>query len=227
MKARQDDTILFLGKQSDIYCDQALELCERSFSRVTSCIGNPYGEPLPEKALEWKGDYIISYLGRWILPEEVLSKASNGAINFHPAPPEYPGVGCVNFALYDEVGEYGVTCHHMAPEVDTGEIIEVKRFDVFEYDNVQSIIDKAYFFQKMLFQKVINYILYNKRLPPASTNENWTKKPTSKKSMESLYKVNPNVSKLELERIIRATSFHEWQPHINLHGYKFSLDFQQ
>ena len=79
----------------------------------------------------------------------------------------------------------------------------------------------------MLFQKVINYILYNKRLPPASTNENWTKKPTSKKSMESLYKVNPNVSKLELERIIRATSFHEWQPHINLHGYKFSLDFQQ
>ena len=64
MKTKQDDSILFLGKQSDMYCDQALKLCERSFSRVTSCIGNPYGEPLPEKALEWEGDYIISYLGR-------------------------------------------------------------------------------------------------------------------------------------------------------------------
>jgi hypothetical protein len=42
--------------------------------------------------------------------------------------------------------------------------------------------------------------------------------------MEELYTINPKVSKGELGRIIRATAFREWQPHINLHGYRFSLD---
>ena len=63
-------------------------------------------------------------------------KSKTAAINFHPASPEYPGTGCNNFALYENAGEYGVTCHYMAPKADTGKIIKVKRFPVFANDDV-------------------------------------------------------------------------------------------
>ena len=72
----------------------------------------------------------MSYL-IWVVPEWLLRKAKIAAINFHPASPDYPGIGCRNFALYENAKEYGVTCHHMSATIDTGSIIEIKRFPIF------------------------------------------------------------------------------------------------
>ena len=56
--------------------------------------------PFPKEAKKWQGDYIISYLSRWIVPSYLLNNAKIASFNFHPASPEYPGIGCNNFALY-------------------------------------------------------------------------------------------------------------------------------
>src|SRR4030095_109021 len=93
-------------------------------------------QPFPQDLHNWKGDLIISYLSQWIIPQLLLEKAAVAALNFHPGPPEYPGIGCTNFAIYDNVDEFGVTCHHMAARVDTGKIIAVKRFPVYESETV-------------------------------------------------------------------------------------------
>ena len=61
------------------------------------------GERLPEDIQCWDGDYIVCFRSLFILPDSLLKKARIAAINFHTAPPEYPGSGCINFALYDEV----------------------------------------------------------------------------------------------------------------------------
>ncbi len=90
----------------------------------------PLGRSTAREARSWQGDYIISYLSRWVVPAELLERARRAAVNFHPASPDYPGIGCNNFALYENAAEYGVTCHHMAPRVDSGEIIAVRRFPV-------------------------------------------------------------------------------------------------
>jgi len=37
---------------------------------------------MPKSALEWKGDYILSYRNLYFLPAKLLSKAKNAAINF-------------------------------------------------------------------------------------------------------------------------------------------------
>src|SRR4030066_251191 len=124
---RSDNKRLFLGKADDEASARALELCQSRFERLTICLGG-WGDAFPGEAREWEGDYIISYLSRWVVPEFLLSRVRKAAINFHPASPAYPGIGCNNFALYEDAKEYGVTCHHMASKGDTGAIIAVKRF---------------------------------------------------------------------------------------------------
>ena len=39
--------------------------------------------------------------------DDTLKKAKN-AINFHPAPPKYPGSGCYNFAIYNKDKKIGM-----------------------------------------------------------------------------------------------------------------------
>ena len=225
---KQDDSILFLGKEGDRLCQKALDLCKKNFTRVTSYMSSGYNQEMPIKAKYWTGDYNISYLNRWILPETLISNALGGAVNFHPAPPEYPGCGCANFALYDEVGIYGATCHYMKPKVDSGDIIKVNRFTVNRHDDLETLLEKSYFFQYLLFEEAIEHILTHKRLPPADPNEKWVGDPTTKKQMEALYEIKPFengelISENNLKRIIKATSFNKWQPSINLHGYNFTL----
>ena len=119
--------LLFSKRRDDFYFQKAYDLIKLNYPDVLLVQGLP-GEPFPKEYLSWQGDYIISYLCPWVLPDALLQNAKKAAINFHPGPPQYPGTGCTNFAIYHEVDEYGVTCHHMAPHVDSGNIIAVSRF---------------------------------------------------------------------------------------------------
>ena len=117
----------------------------------------------------------MSYLARWIVPAPLLARAAL-ALNFHPGPPEYPGYGCNNFAIYEGAREYGVTCHHMAPRVDTGAIVEVLRFPVLDSDNAGTLLARAYDFQLVLFYGVLGRIIRGEVLPVSS--ETWADSPS-------------------------------------------------
>ena len=212
-------SILFLGKLDDPYCQAGLEFCEQNSDHVTACLGAKWGVPLPDEAKNWQGDLIISYLSRWVVPKYLLERAQLAAINFHPASPDYPGIGCNNFALYDESEEYGATCHHMAPKVDTGGIVKVSRFPVFSNDTVKSVLERTYTYQLALFYDVLGEIFKGKPLP--ASKETWTRKPYSRVEFDELMAITPDMSAEEIARRIRATDFGEWQPSIKLHGFTF------
>src|SRR5258708_25780730 len=139
-------SLLFLGKTDDRECARALKFCQQNFGTVTFCLGK-WGDPLSEEISNWSGDYMVSYLSRWVIPDEVLKHAKKAAINFHPASPEYPGIGCTNFALYEDATQYGVTCHHMTARVDSGSIIAVRRFAVYPEDDVEALLKRTYLHQ--------------------------------------------------------------------------------
>jgi methionyl-tRNA formyltransferase len=216
--AQSNDSILFLGKKQSDDCRQALEFCERAFVNLTSALGD-WGEPFPEKLRSWRGDYIISYLSRWVVPASLIENASRAAINFHPASPDYPGIGCTNFALYEGAAEYGVTCHHMAARVDTGSIIAVKRFPVLADDSVASLLERTYVHQLALFYEIIGLIHAGRALPQSP--ETWTRPPFSRAEFNELSKIRPEMTESEIRARIRATSFGRWQPTITLAGYTF------
>lgn len=213
-------SILFLGKEEDLHCSKALDFCLRNFSDVTAFLGK-WGDRLPQEARQWEGDYIISYLSRWVVPDALLKCARRAAFNFHPGSPDYPGIGCNNFALYDEAAEYGVTCHHMQPKVDTGRIIAVKRFPVFQEDNVHSLLTRTHDVQLALFYEMVGLLAAGRKLP--ASDEKWTRPPYSRKEFNELGRITPDMSDEEVARRVRATSFGIYQPTVEIAGFTFVL----
>ena len=216
--ATSDVSILFLGKADEAYCARALDFCRARSSNVTFALGK-WGDPMPKEARNWQGDYIISYLSRWVVPADLLARARRAAINFHPASPEYPGIGCNNFALYEDAKEYGVTCHHMASKVDTGALVAVSRFPVYPTDDVEALLERTYQYQIALFFEIVGLIVEGKDLPVS--NETWTRPPFTRKQFNELFKVTPEMSKEEIARRVRAVSYKHWQPYVEIEGFRF------
>ncbi|TMO83625.1 formyltransferase family protein [Pseudoalteromonas spongiae] len=210
--------VLFLSKKNDVHSEKALKHLNQFGWEVTSCVG-VWGDKLPTDAQTWEGDLIISYLSRWVVPESLLVKAKVGAINFHPAPPEYPGIGCINFALYNNEGTFGATCHHMLSKVDTGKIIKVKRFPVYEKDNIQSLLERTYDYQLSLFYDVMDQF-YSEHSFPVST-EVWSREAYTRKEFNELFEITKEMDEVEFNKRVRAISFGGYQPWIEIHGKKF------
>lgn len=216
--SQNKSSVLFLGKADDPDCGRALEFCQASFAAVVHCLGR-WGDSLPADARGWKGDYIISYLSRWVVPEKLLRRATKGAINFHPAPPEYPGIGCNNFALYENAARYGVTCHHMASKVDTGPIIAVRRFPIHAADDVASLLKRTYAAQIELFLEIARLMVEN--LPLPISTEAWTRPPFTRRQFNELFRITPAMSHDEISRRVRALSYGQYQPYIEIAGFRF------
>jgi methionyl-tRNA formyltransferase len=196
--------ILFIGKADDQYSKYAGDFINLHFPGTLTIYGKR-GELFPQEAADWKGDIIISYLSQWIIPDKVLKNAAVMAINFHPGPPDYPGIGCTNFAVYDGVSEYGVTCHHMLAKVDTGNIISVKRFPVYKTDTVFSITQRCYALILDQCFEIFDYIIQGKSLP--ESKEFWTRKPYLRKELNKLCRITPDMPVEEINKRIKATNF--------------------
>ena len=219
--SKKECSILFLGKSNDENTKRALSFCQLNFTSVDSCLGR-FGEGrLPEQTNQWSGDYIVSYLSPWIVPGPLLHRTRHAALNFHPASPDYPGIGCNNFALYDNVTEYGATCHHMASQVDTGNIVAVKRFPVFETDTVASILSRTHDHQLSLFYDIMSLVMMGRELP--RSEEQWGRKPYTRKDLNDLARVTTDMTSHEVARRIRATAFDKWKPTIDVCGFVFEL----
>src|SRR5580698_5731926 len=210
--------ILFLGKKDDSHGLRARDFCQRVLGETASYF-SVWGDVLPEDVRRWRGDLIIGYLGRWIVPAEVAGHATHGAINFHAGPPEYPGIGCQNFALYDGAREYGIVCHHMSPDVDTGQIIAVSRFPMFEADDVSSLLVRSYDYMLTLFHDVMSTFAATGKFP--TSQESWKRKAFTRKELNDLSVIPLDASREEIARRRRALTFGAFAPYVELRGVRF------
>lgn len=214
-------SVLFIGKKNDPYCEQAGKFLLNNFSNLEMVFG-ARGDPFPEEYKLWQGDFIISYLSPWIINETLLQRAGQ-SINLHPGPPEYPGIGCTNFAIYNGEKTFGVTCHHMLPRVDTGPIIAVRRFPLFQSDTVYSLTQRCYAHILVLFYEIMGGIILGEELPEAG--EHWKRKPYRRSELNALCEISPDMPEDEIRRRVRATTFPGMPgPFVRVGGYRFILD---
>ena len=199
-----DLKILFIGKADNFFAEVAAEFISQHFKNST-IVFSKRGEPFPEKLMQWQGDILVSYLAQWIIPGELITNASHAAINLHPGPPEYPGIGCTNFAVYNEEKEFGITCHHMLARVDSGPIIAVKRFPVFETDSVYSLTQRCYIEIVHLFFELMSGLLKGKPFPHSA--EIWKRKPFKRKQLDELCQLRDDMSESEIQKRIKATTY--------------------
>jgi methionyl-tRNA formyltransferase len=196
--------VLFIGKMDDPYSGIAAAFVKQHFKDPV-IIFSRRGDQIPTELNDWEGDLLISYLCQWIIPQDLLESASMASINFHPGPPDYPGIGCTNFAMYNGEKEFGVTCHHMFSKADCGPIIAVNKFPIFETDTVFSLTQRCYVEILHLFIGLLTGILKGEKWPVSK--EYWKRKAYTRKDLNRLCELTPGMSQDEIEKRIRATTY--------------------
>ncbi len=231
-KDKQGIQILFFGRDECEGSERLLNQILRDGFDVTYVkSSHARGEKLPKEIHEWVGDYIICFRTLFILPDSLLKKAKVAAINFHPGPPEYPGSGCINFALYDQVSDFGVTAHLMTKKVDNGKILEVRRFPIEKSENLSSVLERTHAELHSLCSDFIAALsaegesfIALKALECADIH--WVGQARFIRELDKLQIIHEGITQEELERIIRATYIDGFPPKIRVHGYKFSLSLE-
>lgn len=146
---------------------------------------------------------LIAFLTSVIVPAAYLDALPGPAYNFHPGPPEYPGSYVAGFAIYDGAKTFGVTLHEMAARVDTGPIVEVRRFPVEDGWKFQDLEVEAFRQVVQLFTDYAEHMASDDT-PLASGVEPWTGKPRTRAEAESLKEIEADMSEEEIVRRYRA-----------------------
>jgi len=140
------------------------EKAAKAFRSVQPVFWSP-GMPKPDLS-GWQGDWIISFKSDLILSRDILDRAKKGAINFHPSPPKYRGLGGYWWALHNGDDVFGVTCHHMNERIDHGAIIATKSLPIFSGETVESLKHRAAIYSLELLNETLNDIISEKPLVP-------------------------------------------------------------
>ena len=152
--------VLFFGNKNCSYSMGGYDFLQRLNLDVTGVWSKNRNEKIPKEIYSWKGDFIFSFQSYFLIPKKILDNAKI-SINIHPAPPNYPGSGGPNWAIYDEAKHYGCTAHIMNERIDNGAILKVKRFDVLPSDTIDSLLNRAKSNAIILFYEMAQDLFIN------------------------------------------------------------------
>lgn len=168
-------------------------------------------------------DLIISFTYPLKLKEQIINKGKC-SINFHPAPlPQYRGCGTPCYGILNGEKEWGVTCHFLDKNLDTGNIIAVKKFEI-EKEKYYTGMDLSIYSWKKCFELlceiVDKYVAGIVLKADPQTGGNYY----SKKHLEELKEIKIGDDSETISKKIRAL----WYPpfegaYIMLDGKKFYL----
>ena len=167
-------------------------------------------------------DFLFNYLSPVIVPERILQSIRCSAINFHPAPSDWPGIGSASYALYEGDETFGVTAHVMTAKVDSGPIVRSLRFPIVPEDDCESLWNRALNFSLFLFYDVLAHAARTGDAQP--TGEAWKRPAVRRAEFEKWMRIVPSDSPDEIRRKVRALSHSRLPgPYVEVAGMKFHL----
>jgi len=190
---KKQTCILLLEKGHDYLNGQAISFIQKSFEmRLVAECERRKGHDLEKLIMATEDrdvDYLFNFLSGWKVPPQILNSVGL-AINFHPAPPEHPGVGCASYALYDALKcgkwEYGVTAHKMTDDFDAGEIYSTIRFPIYREEGCGAIFSRSFDYCLALLYKTVGELRNGKPVP---NGEQWAHTATTRKQFEEFMKI--------------------------------------
>lgn len=219
--------ILFLGRHNCKHTLNIYNFLKKRSKKIYFYKSKKLGEKLKIKKKHLKSDYIISFKNYYILKKNEINKAKYKAINFHPAPPKYRGLGPVNFSIYNQDKYFGCTAHIINERIDNGTILDVMKFKIDETDNIEKVLKKTYKNLEIQAKKILNILSEShknlKILKQNSKKEKWSKNIINRKQLENFYKIDMKLSPRQLKRKILATKYKNFKPYIIFKKKKFEL----
>ncbi len=199
--------------------DHAIKEIERAFKIIHVFHDQPsYG--VEQDRINTEADVVISFLNETIIRGVGLEKPN---INFHPAPPWYPGRGAASLALYDRRHRHGATAHKMQQKVDSGQIYLTQYFDVGPNETCETLHTKGILASFELLVQFVNHMLNHGQFPPPST-QRWEGDAMSRKAFLEWMTLEDLSDPPHIENMIRATKHSSLPgPFIKVQGHTFSL----
>jgi sugar O-acyltransferase (sialic acid O-acetyltransferase NeuD family) len=215
------NSILYFGRKNCKYSENLKNFLATKTKNLTCVESIKIFDEIPEDTvIKKKYTYIISFRSFYILKKELINKALVAAINFHPSPPKYRGIGCTNYALYDNSKFYGSTVHIINEKIDNGKILNLRKFRIKKKDTVESLLKKTYPIMLSQAKSVLGYIFKDnnnvKKLIKANKNIKWSKKICKLKDLNNFYRIELKCKKKYLENKIRATNTKFFKPYVVL-----------
>lgn len=170
-------------------------------------------------------DFIISVQYHEILKREHIRKAKEIAVNFHMAPlPEYRGCNQFSFSIANGDTEFGTTVHQLEEGIDSGAIIQERRFSIPGNIFVSELYERTFKETLILFKDSIPRILSGDfEKTPQSEYEGLRSVSTHyRKDIELLKKIDLSWNREKIERHIRATFMPGFPPpYCEIEGQRF------
>ncbi|MCP5268577.1 MAG: hypothetical protein H6943_05990 [Zoogloeaceae bacterium] len=180
--------------------------------------------PALESAFSIRRELLLSFGTGVIVPSWILDLMGGTALNIHAASPLYPGRDPHHFAVYDGATEYGATMHFMSQNVDAGPIVDVELFQVPAQTTPANLLAQANEAGWLLITRFFERFL-DQGAPVPKTGFEWGLRKTTRKMFQELCRIDPSMSKQELERRYRATAMPGFRNlYLDLHGYRFRID---
>lgn len=90
-------------------------------------------------------DYLLSIANLSIIPADVLSLPTKGAVNFHDGPlPRHAGLNAPVWALIEGESLHGISWHVIEGGVDEGDVLVSHDFGISDHDTALTLNTKAY-----------------------------------------------------------------------------------
>lgn len=214
--------ILAIVKKKDIYSENFLKFLKKNFSNILILYSEDrFKKVFISKISNWNGNYIFSFRNKFILNNEIIKKANKYAINFHPGPPEYRGIGCINYAIINGEKKYGVTAHIINNAIDSGRILKVKYFSINQKSNLKKILYQTHKYLYSLSIQIVKDILKKKKF--IKPNRKWSKKLYTLKDLENLYNLNNSLKKYDIDEVLKATLIGNFKPYLIYKKKKFYI----
>jgi acetyltransferase-like isoleucine patch superfamily enzyme/folate-dependent phosphoribosylglycinamide formyltransferase PurN len=221
--------VVFLGKKDDDYSNRIVSYLKTKNIQLEVILSSVDKDKSVLKILNKKKiDFIFSFRSKFILSRNIIDSTKYFCINFHPGPPEFRGLECVNNAIFSKSSFYGLTAHIIDEYIDHGPIINVKRFSILANDGVEKILDKTYKKQIVQSKFIINNTLKNPDVIDKFIfkfkKEKWSKKISNKKKLNQLYLLDKDISNKKFSLSLNATLTKNFKPYIIIHKKRFILE---
>ena len=174
-------------------------------------------DALPDWSLLPHYDLGINFLGTHKIPTE---QVGDGKVwcNFHPAPlPEFKGRNLAFHAIMNGAKQFGATLHWMDEDYDTGDLIDVRRFDILPQHNAGDLVGKSHQLLKEMFLEWIPKILAGER-PGTPQVKGWGNYYQKNSIDEEIY-----IEPLQKRRVKALTVHPRFYSHIMIDGRKYKL----
>lgn len=174
---------------------------------------------------ELAGARLISFANPVIVPADILARLGYGAYNFHPGPPQYPGLAPAQMAIYEQAAIFGVTVHHMIEKVDAGPIVHAELCLVPPDAQPLDLEVRAFALLIKAFHQLSPHLTRDEAPLPAQPYT-WRTEKSSRRMIRSLCTLTPDLPPDEIGRRIRAFAGNGFgiELAIAFHGHRFVLD---